>query len=135
MELAPNVPLDRKTLLSTLWIFAMFNYLYCDVLSLMDPNLLGQFLAGEVDGMAISQTFLFVAGVLMETSIALVLLSRILPRRPNRIANLTGATLSTLAMVATLFTNVTSYYLFFAAIEISTTIFIFGLAWTWRHDD
>ncbi|WP_430823641.1 DUF6326 family protein [Carboxylicivirga sp. N1Y90] len=27
---------DRKVILSTLWIFVTLNYLYCDVLSLMD---------------------------------------------------------------------------------------------------
>lgn len=135
MDFAPNLPLDRKTLLSTLWIFVMFNYLYCDVVGLMDSHLLSQFLAGEVGGMAITETFLFIAGVLMETSIALVLLSRILPRRSNRIANLVGAALATLAMVATLFTGFTSYYLFFAIIEITTTIFIFWLALSWRSGD
>jgi uncharacterized protein DUF6326 len=32
---------DRmRTTLSTLWIFATLNYLYCDVVPLMHPNLL-----------------------------------------------------------------------------------------------
>jgi hypothetical protein len=26
---------DRKVILSTLWLFAMLNYLYCDVIGLM----------------------------------------------------------------------------------------------------
>ncbi|MBL4812824.1 MAG: hypothetical protein JKX69_10840 [Rhodobacteraceae bacterium] len=129
-SLAPT--LDRKTLLSTLWIFVIFNYLYCDVVGLMDANLLSQFLTGDVGGMKITETFLLIAGILMEVSIALVLLSRILPQRSNRWANLFGGALSTAAMVATLFTGFTSYYLFFAVIEISTTVYIFWLAWTWK---
>ncbi len=40
--------LDRKVLLSTMWIFAMFNYLYADVIGLMDHTLLTQMLAGTV---------------------------------------------------------------------------------------
>ena len=28
---------DNRTVLQTLWIFALLNYLYCDVLSLMQP--------------------------------------------------------------------------------------------------
>ena len=28
--------MDRKVLLSTLWIFVVLNYLYCDILTLMD---------------------------------------------------------------------------------------------------
>ena len=37
---------DRKILLSTLWIFAILNYLYCDIMGLMDVNLLKQYLTG-----------------------------------------------------------------------------------------
>ena len=33
-----TVTMDRKVLLSTIWIFAAFNYLYCDVLSVMDSG-------------------------------------------------------------------------------------------------
>jgi hypothetical protein len=40
----------RKGSLSTLWIFAMFNYLYCDVMSVMDPSFLKQYLSGSVGG-------------------------------------------------------------------------------------
>jgi hypothetical protein len=32
--------MNKKTMLSTLWIFATLNYLYCDIMSLMDSNLL-----------------------------------------------------------------------------------------------
>jgi hypothetical protein len=32
--------MDMKLKLSTLWIFATLNYLYCDVAGLMDPGLL-----------------------------------------------------------------------------------------------
>ena len=31
---------NMKVKLSTLWIFVMFNYLYADVMALMDPVLL-----------------------------------------------------------------------------------------------
>ena len=37
-----------KGKLSTLWLFATLNYLYCDVVTLMDPHLLKAFLAGNV---------------------------------------------------------------------------------------
>jgi len=43
--------MDRKVLLSTIWIFAAFNYLYCDIISLMDSELLKQYLTGKVNGM------------------------------------------------------------------------------------
>ena len=39
-----------KRTLSTLWIFVTLNYLYCDVVSLIDPGQLKQYIAGHVNG-------------------------------------------------------------------------------------
>ena len=39
--------MDMKSKLSTLWAFVSLNYLYCDVSSLMDPELLPQYLRGK----------------------------------------------------------------------------------------
>ena len=32
--------IDRKVILSTLWIFAMFNYIYADILTFYEPGML-----------------------------------------------------------------------------------------------
>src|SRR5215831_10018544 len=111
-----------KEKLSTLWIFATLNYLYCDVVTLMDHDLLRQFLAGNVGGMEVSQGFLLAAGILVEIPISMVLLSRILGRRANRWANVAAGAMMTLVQVATLVTRTpTLYYAFFSVIEIATT--------------
>jgi len=111
---------NHKVILSTLWIFVTLNYLYCDVIGLMDPALLNQYITGKVNDLPITENFLFAGAVLMEIPIAMVLLSRILSYKSNRIA-----------MIATLFVGPTSYYIFFACIEIATTIFIVWYAWNW----
>ncbi len=49
-----------KSKLSTLRIFATLNYLYCDVVTLMDPHLLQEFLAGSVGGVNITPAFLVI---------------------------------------------------------------------------
>ena len=124
---------DNRIILSTLWIFVTLNYLYCDVIGLMDSNLLKQFLTGTVEGMEISQEFLLMAGILMELPIAMVLLSRILKYKSNRIANITVGLIKTVVMILTLFIGKpTSYYLFFAIIELLTTTFIVIYAWKWK---
>jgi len=51
--------------LSVLWVFVMLNYLYCDLLGLMDPEALKQFLTGDVNGIHITQGFLLGSAVLM----------------------------------------------------------------------
>ena len=125
--------MDMKSILSTLWIFVTLNYLYCDVVSLMDPDLLPQYLRGNVNGLELTPGFLLGAAILVEIFIAMVLLSRVLPYRANRWANIAAGTIMTAVQSATLFVGVPApYYLFFSVIEIATTVVIVWFAWTWR---
>lgn len=127
---------DRKILLSTLWIFAILNYLYCDIMGLMDVNLLKQYLTGTVNGMEMNENILLAAAILMEIPIAMVLLSRILNYKSNRLSNIIAGVIMTLVQTATLFASVpTKYYLFCSMIEIVTTLVIVWLAWKWINPD
>ena len=126
---------NRKELLSTLWIFVTLNYLYCDLIGLMDSHFLKQYLEGEIDGLIINPQFLLAASVLMEIPIAMILFSRILEPKLNIRFNLFASALKTIVMIITLFIGVpTIYYLFFACVEIGTTLFIFHYAWQWRNE-
>lgn len=117
--------MDMKSKLSTLWIFASLNYIFCDVLGLMDPTLVVPF--------ELTPGFLLGAGILLEIPIAMVLLSRVLPYRANRWANVVAGTIMTVVQVASLFFDVpTLYYVFFSVIEITTTLLIVWFAWNWR---
>lgn len=129
-------PEKAKTLLSTLWIFAMLNYLYADVMGLMDSTFLRQYLNGRVEGMDINQGFLFLAALLMEIPIAMVLLSRILNDKANQWANIIAGSLKSLVVLATLFIGrPTMYYLFFSVIEIVCTSYIVWYAWKWSRQN
>jgi threonine/homoserine/homoserine lactone efflux protein len=128
--------MDRKVLLSTLWIFVVLNYLYCDVVSLMDARMLKQYLAGNAGGMEITQGFLLGAGILMEISISMVLLSRVLNYKANRWANILAGLITTVVQFASLVSfQPTMYYLFFSIIEIASTAVIVWIAWTWRNPE
>jgi hypothetical protein len=124
---------DIQGTLSTLWVFALFNYLYCDVLGLMDPVSLKAIFAGNVGGILITQEFLFSAAVLMEIPIAMVLLSKLLKYKMNRLANIVAGTIMTIVQISSLFfgTPPTTYYIFFSIIEISCTALIVWYAWNW----
>jgi Family of unknown function (DUF6326) len=127
--------LDTNVKLSTLWITASLSYLYCDVISLMDPELLRQYLAGTVNGMAFTPGFLLGAAILISIPIIMVLLSRVLQYRVNRWANITAATLMTVVQTATLFIGWPApYYLYLSIIEITCTVLIVGYAWKWREE-
>ena len=131
-----SAKLNKKALISTIWIFVVLNYLYCDVMSLMDSNLLSQYLTGSLDGMAITDGFLLGAAVLMEISMSMVLLSRILPYKANRIANIIAGTITTLVQIATLFVGKsTMYYLFCSFFEIVGTASVVWLAIKWNNEN
>lgn len=70
--------------LSTLWLFAVLNYLYADVMSLFDPAILNEIAAGSIGSMQVTEGFLLAAALLMETAIVMVVLSRVLGYRANR---------------------------------------------------
>lgn len=127
---------DRKVILSTLWIFALFNYMYADILTLMDPAVLQEMMTGTVGGLEITQGFMLGGAILMETAIAMVLLSRVLKYRANRLANIIVGVIHTAAVFLSLFVGTPAmYYAFFATIEIACTLFIVWYAWKWVNPE
>src|SRR5512135_184938 len=91
----------RRVVLSTLWIFAVLNYIYADIYSLsfnpvLQPDVAKRFAEGYAGGIQITQGFVLVTAILMESAIAMVLLSRVLPYRANRWANILAGGLHTL---------------------------------------
>ena len=126
--------LDMSVKLSTLWITASLSYLYCDVISLMDPELLRQYLKGNVNGLALTPGFLLGAAILISIPIAMTLLSRVLSYRANRWTNIAAATFMTVVQTLTLVMGVPAlYYLYLSIIEIACTVLIVGYAWRWRE--
>jgi hypothetical protein len=116
---------QQQRMLSNLWIFASLNYLYCDVIGLMDAKLLKQYESGKVGGVTINDNFLLGGAVLMQVPLSMVFLSTTLEPRASRVANISAGALMTAVQTASIFvTRPTSYYLFSSAVEVATTGFI-----------
>jgi len=83
---------DIKERLSLLWIFALLNYLYADVVALFaivgSPNL--------ADAPHLPPWALLGSAVLMEIPIAMIVACRLLPFRANRLANIIAGAILTL---------------------------------------
>ena len=127
---------DMKVRLSTLWVCALFNYVYADIHSLIDPTTLKEIMTGYVGSLHVTQGFLLGSAILIETAIAMVLLSRVLGYRANRWANIIIGVLHTAAVIMSVFAGGTTpalYYMFFAAIEIGCTLLIVWYAWRWTQ--
>ena len=119
---------DKKVILSTLWIFAVLNYIYADVFNL--------FFNPEAQSGTMTQGTVFAFAILMETAIAMVLLSRVLKYGVNRWANIIAGIIHTALVSWSLFGQTPlPFYIFFASIEIACTLFIVWYAWRWRNPE
>lgn len=114
-------------MLSALWVFVVFNYLYADLLMVIVNPALYREAAGKMTTATIL-TFVF----LMEILIAMVFLARVLPHRANRWANVIAGLVGTAFVAVTLGGSPPPYYLVLALLTMACTLFIVGYAWTWR---
>jgi hypothetical protein len=117
--------MNIRSKLSTLWVFVILNMLYADVISLMDAT---SPIRVRMLGTPMSPELLLAGAVLMETAIAMVFLTRVLPSAAGRWTNIVVAALNIFAVVTG---GHGLYYVFFATIEVVAMLFIIWLAWTW----
>lgn len=124
--------IDKKVLLSTLWIVVMFSLLKADILSLFIPGIAEELAQTSAStGAAIPQLMLF--GAVMGTvGIAMIFLSRYLNRSANRWVNLIVSPLYILYIVGggTLY----PHYIFLATVEVICLLFIFWIALKWQRE-
>ena len=94
--------IEKRVLLSTLWIFVTVNYMFCDIFTLFHAPDLNQFLTGHAGGMQITQTFLLTFAIIMEFALVMIVLSRILKYYLNRRLNIIAGISFTFIQSATL---------------------------------
>ena len=124
-----DVGAPRRALLPLLWMFVLLNMIYADILSLMDPaSPIRRIMAGAAPVPA----GLLAGAILMETSIGMVLLSRLLPRQANRYANIAAVVIN---IPAVLLGGRGAYYFFFAGVETLGMIAILFLVIRWPESD
>lgn len=123
----------RKQLLSTLWIFVLFNMIYADILGMMRPGYLDTLerMSHELSG---SVVLLF--AVLMEVAISMIPLSRLLNYKANRLVHFIVLPLTILwvvvpALMPSLGDATPLSYVFFASVEVVTMLGIFWVVWKW----
>tara|TARA_B100000586_G_C19701681_1_gene257755 strand:+ start:49 stop:435 length:387 start_codon:yes stop_codon:yes gene_type:complete len=127
--------ITTKDKLFTLWIFVTVNYIFCDIFTLFYSENLKQLMSGAMGGMDITETFLFAFSVIMELPMLMIVLSRLLPYKFNRLANIAVGIFMTLVQTATLFGDNMLHYVFFSIIEIATTIIIVWIAIRWKNEE
>jgi hypothetical protein len=119
--------IDPRIKLSLLWIFVIVNMAYADILSLMDPT---SPIREAMTGSPLPAGGLMAGAILMETSIAMVILSWILNYKVNRWVTIVIGALNIFA-VATGGHGL--YYAFFATVEVACMLLIIWFTWKWRN--
>lgn len=125
---------NRRLKYSSLWAFVSLNYLYADLVGLMDVNLLSQYQTGTVNGIEITPTFLTAAAAYMQLPLSNVFLPHVIKNdRALRWVQIISGSIATLVQGSTLFVGEPSpYYLFFSAIEMGATAYITFDAIKWK---
>jgi branched-subunit amino acid ABC-type transport system permease component len=110
------------------------NFIFCDVFTLMHAEDMKNILSGRIDDIQITQEFLLSFAVMMKIPMLMILLSRLLRHKPNRILNLTfGVLLAIIQLWSLTVGSSTLHYRFFSFVEIAACIGIVWSAWKWKN--
>jgi hypothetical protein len=125
---------NKRNVYSSMWAFASLNYIYADLVGVMDKNKLIQYQTGVVNDVKITPEFLTVAAGFMQIPIANVFLPHIIKNEKTlRWVQIASGTIMTLVQSGTLFVGKpTPYYALFSAFEIAATAYITIDAIKWK---
>jgi hypothetical protein len=127
----PTKKIDTKVLLSTLWIVVMINMLKADILSLNIPGSAEELARTAVSTGASIPQLMLGGAIMMEISIAMIILSRVLKYGLNRWVNIV-VSLITIAFVVG--GGVTyPHYIFIATVEVICLLLVVWFAWMWKN--
>jgi len=132
-SLTPSERIDRiekKALLSTLWIFVLLNFFARDIHEFGKAETIEQVLTGTYNGIVITEGMFLIGGLMIEIPIAMVLMSRVLPLAANRWANMVAAPLWGLTLIG-MATDLDDYF-HFALIVVALATIVWQ-AWGWSR--
>ncbi len=72
-----RVEIDKKALLSTLWIFVLLNLIFRDIHEFFRAGLLEEMMTGVVNGNQVTEQVMLIGAFMVEIPILMVLLSRL----------------------------------------------------------
>jgi hypothetical protein len=118
--------IDPKIKLSLLWIFVVLNMAYADILSLMDST---SPIRKVMAGAPLPSGGLVLGAIVMETAIAMIILSWVLNYKVNRWVTIIIGAFNILYVVRG---GHGLYYAFFATVEVAFMLLIIWFSWKWK---
>ena len=105
----------------------MINMLKADLLSLYIPGALDEM--AEFAGSTPIPQLMLGGAIMMEISIVMIILSRVLKYKANRWANIIAAVITIVFVIGG--GSTTPHYIFIAAVEVVCMLLIIWFAWKW----
>ena len=123
--------IDTKVLLSTLWIVVMINMLKADILSLYIPGVTEEVVKTTASTGASIPQLMLGGAIMMELSIAMIILSLLLSYQVNRWLNIVVSIITIVFVVGG--GAMYPHYIFIATVEVLCLLLIGWKAWRWRN--
>ena len=126
--------INTKMLLSTLWIFVLFNMLFRDIHEFARTGFLEEMLAMTSNGAQISEGLLLGAAIFLQIPIGMVFLIQFLNVKANRWANLIAAIITIVMIVSN---NLAPDLddAFFVVVECAALLLVIWYAWRWKNEE
>jgi hypothetical protein len=122
---------ETRIKLSSLWVSLMLTYLLGDVLRIFS----GDFVAGEVSGMEMSQGLMLGMAVLMVIPVVMVFLSLALKHAANRWATIILSVFFFVFNAIGLPTYPSLYDQFLIVVGLVLNLVIVWIAWQWKMEE
>ena len=123
--------LDVRIKLSAFWVALMLTYLLGDVLRIFS----GDFTAGEVGGMQVTQELYLGLAIIMVLPIIMVILSLLLPDKANRWANIILPIFFFVFNLIGLPTYPSAYDKFLIIVGLVFNVLTVWIAWRWSKQE
>lgn len=108
----------------------MINMIYADILGFLSKGVLEEMISGYAGAIELTDTLILVAAFMVEIPIMMILLSRILKHKINRIANIVAACISIIFIIGG--GSLSMHYIFIASVETILMLSIIWIAWNWK---
>ena len=129
-----DAPLDRRIVLSGLWVSMLFVFAYVDIFGFFRADVINGALTGTLPGAGfdINQTFLALTTLYILVPSLMVAGSLLLPHRLNRLTNLVLAGIYALTIIGSMVGETWVYYLLGSVVELVLLAAIGRVALRWR---
>ncbi|WP_147127763.1 DUF6326 family protein [Shimia ponticola] len=121
------LPFQTRIAVSFLWCFVALNMAFADVLSIYTPGTVPQLMNGTIEGVALSETLMLIAAVMLQIAMVMIVATQFLPDKWCRIVNSVAVIVTAAFVIGG--GSLKPHYIFFAVSEVAAMATVLVLMW------